>query len=157
MPLIPCTNVFHQGRLSRHITLPPRRFAPSLGVGTTRVRQHRSGSCHHHTSDTKRNEQPSQATAKPSLEEKHAHPPRVVWCAIYSTLTRFAKFRVSDLHTTSTRDATNTLLQRISPRAAIPLLHIREDLPRLRSGSCHHHTSDTKCNEQPSQAIAKPS
>ena len=29
----------------------------------------------------------------PSVE-KHAHPPRVVYCAIYSTLTRFTKFRV---------------------------------------------------------------
>ena len=29
----------------------------------------------------------------PSVE-KHANPPRVVYCAIYSTLTRFTKFRV---------------------------------------------------------------
>ena len=29
----------------------------------------------------------------PSVE-KHAHPPRVVYCAIYSTLTRFTKSRV---------------------------------------------------------------
>ena len=29
----------------------------------------------------------------PSVE-KHAHPLRVVYCAIYSTLTRFTKFRV---------------------------------------------------------------
>ena len=29
----------------------------------------------------------------PSVE-KHARPPRVVYCAIYSTLTRFTKFRV---------------------------------------------------------------
>ena len=29
----------------------------------------------------------------PSVE-KHAHPPRVVYCAIYPTLTRFTKFRV---------------------------------------------------------------
>ena len=33
----------------------------------------------------------------PSVE-KHAHPPRVVCCAIYSTLTRFTKFRACTLH-----------------------------------------------------------
>ena len=33
----------------------------------------------------------------PSVE-KHAHPPRVVYFAIYSTLTRITKFRVSNLH-----------------------------------------------------------
>ena len=36
------------------------------------------------------NEQPSQATETPSVE-KHAHPPRVVYCAIYPTLTQFTK------------------------------------------------------------------
>ena len=35
--------------------------------------------------------------------EKHAHPPRVVYCALYSTLTRFTKFRVLNLHITSTK------------------------------------------------------
>ena len=57
------------------------------------IRQPRSGSCHYPTAVTKCNEQPSQATATPSVEE-HAHPPRVVYCAIYSTLTRFTKSRV---------------------------------------------------------------
>ena len=46
------------------------------------------------------NEQPSQATETPSVE-KHAHPPRVVYCAIYLTLTRITKFRVSNLHITT--------------------------------------------------------
>ena len=156
---------------------PPRRLAPSLGLGTTWVRQPRSGSCHYPTAATKCNEQPKQATANPvggkacsstkggllryipntysihkvsSLKfayfqgrlsrhitspsektrpeswsgdymgkaipvwqlslshrtnsrskpqqtpsvEKHAHPPRVVYCAIYLTLTRFTKSRV---------------------------------------------------------------
>ena len=72
---------------------PPRRLVPSLGLGTTWVRQPRSGSCHYPTAATKCNEQPSRATETPSVE-KHAHPPRVVYCAIYSTLTRFTKFRV---------------------------------------------------------------
>ena len=44
---------------------PPRRLVPSLGLGTTCVRQLRSGSCHHPTAATKCNVQPSQATAKP--------------------------------------------------------------------------------------------
>ena len=30
--------------------------------------------------------------------EKHAHPPRVVYCAIYPTLTQFTKSRVRNLH-----------------------------------------------------------
>ena len=77
---------------------PPRRLVPSLGRGTTWVRQLRSSSCHHPTAATKCNEQPSQATETPSVE-KHAHPPRVVYCATYSTLTRFTKFRVGNLHT----------------------------------------------------------
>ena len=36
----------------------------------------------------------------PSVE-KHAHPPRVVYCAIYLTLTLITKFRVSNLHITT--------------------------------------------------------
>ena len=46
------------------------------------------------------NEQPSQATETPSVE-KHAHPPRVVYCAIYLTFTLITKFRVSNLHITT--------------------------------------------------------
>ena len=44
---------------------PPRRLAPSLGLGTTWVRQLRSGSCHHPTAATKCSEQPSRATENP--------------------------------------------------------------------------------------------
>ena len=57
---------YFQGRLFRHITSPPpspRRLVPSLGLGTTWVRQPRSGGCHHPTAATKCNVQPSQATA----------------------------------------------------------------------------------------------
>ena len=39
------------------------------------------------------NERPIKATETPSVE-KHAHPPRVVYCDIYPTLTRFTKSRV---------------------------------------------------------------
>ena len=46
------------------------------------------------------NERPRQATETPSVE-KHAHPPRVVYCAIYLTLTLITKFRVSNLHITT--------------------------------------------------------
>ena len=100
MPLIRCTNVFYKGDYPVTLLPPPRRLAPSLGLGTTWVRQLRSGSCHHPTAATKSNEQPSRATETPSVE-KHAHPPRVVYCAIYPTLTRFTKFRVSNLHITT--------------------------------------------------------
>ena len=51
MPQIHCTNIFFQGRLSHHIT-SPSEIVPSLGLGTTWVRQLRSGSFHHPTSDT---------------------------------------------------------------------------------------------------------
>ena len=80
-----------KGGCSVTLLPPPRRLAPSLGLGTTWVRQPRSGGCHHPTAATKCNEQPSQATETPSVE-KHAHPPRVVYCAIYLTLTLITKF-----------------------------------------------------------------
>ena len=44
---------------------PPRRLVPSLGLGTTWVRQLLSGSCHYPTAATKCNERPRQATANP--------------------------------------------------------------------------------------------
>ena len=57
---------YFQGRLPvTYITSPPRRLVPSLGLGTTWVRQPRSGGCHHPTAATKCNERPSQATANP--------------------------------------------------------------------------------------------
>ena len=65
MPLIRCTNVFYKGDYPVTLLPPPRRLAPSLGLGTTWVSQLRSGSCHHPTAATKCNEQPSQATANP--------------------------------------------------------------------------------------------
>ena len=65
MPLIRCTNVFFQGRLSRHITFPSEKTRPESWPGNTWVRQLRSGSCHYPTAATKCNEQPSQATANP--------------------------------------------------------------------------------------------
>ena len=65
MPLIRCTNVFYKGDYPVTLLPPPRRLVPSLGLGTTWVRQPRSGGCHHPTSDTKCNERPSQATANP--------------------------------------------------------------------------------------------
>ena len=45
---------------------PPRRLAPSLGLGTTWVRQPQSGSCHYPTAATKCNVQPSQSHSKRS-------------------------------------------------------------------------------------------
>ena len=65
MPLIRCTNVFYKGDYPVTLLPPPRRLAPSLGLGTTWVRQLRSGSCHHPTAATKCNERPSQSHSKP--------------------------------------------------------------------------------------------
>ena len=65
MPLIRCTNVFYKGDYPVTLLPPPRRLAPSLGLGTTWVRQLRSGSCHDPTAATKCKEQPSRATANP--------------------------------------------------------------------------------------------
>ena len=64
--------------------------------------------CEHLHTVTNSRAKPKQT---PSVE-KHAHPQRVVYCAIYYTLTRFTKFRVSNLHITNTPDAVNTLHQR---------------------------------------------
>ena len=50
-----------------------------------------------YTCVTKAETKPQQT---PSVE-KHAHPPRVVYCAIYLTLTLITKFRVSNLHITT--------------------------------------------------------
>ena len=52
------------------------------------------------------NESVTNSRAKPQKTpsvEKHAHPPRVVYCAIYLTLTctLITKFRVSNLHITT--------------------------------------------------------
>ena len=100
MPLIRCTNVFYKGDYPVTLLPPPRRLAPSLGLGTTWVRQLRSGSCHYPTAATKCNDSRAKPQQTPSVE-KHAHPPRVVYCAIYPTLTRITKFRVSNLHITT--------------------------------------------------------
>ena len=63
MPLIRCTTYFFKGGYPVTLLPPPRRLAPSLGLGTTWVRQPRSGSCHYLTAATKCNERSSQATA----------------------------------------------------------------------------------------------
>ena len=87
----------------------------------------------------------------PSVE-KHAHQPRVVYCAIYSTLTRFTKFRVCIFP----REAIPVTLlpppRRLAPSLGLGTTWVRQ----LRSGSCHHPTAATKCNEQPRQATANP-
>ena len=128
MSLIRCSKVFCQGRLSRHIASPSEKTRPDYMCKAEKckrgfitlswVRQLRSGSCQHPTAATKCNEQPSQTTETPLVE--NAHPPRVVYCAIKSTLNRFTKFRVSNLHITCTPDAANTLHQSILSREAIP-------------------------------------
>ena len=89
----------------------------------------------------------------PSVE-KHAHPPRVVYCAIYPTLTRFTKSRVRNLHI-SKGGYPVTLLP--PPRRLVPSLGLGTTWVRQpRSGSCHYPTAATKCNVQPSRATANP-
>ena len=64
MLLIRCTNVFFQGRLSRHITSPFEKTRPeSWPRDYMVVRQLRSGSCHYPTAASKCNVRPSRATA----------------------------------------------------------------------------------------------
>ena len=120
MPLICCTNVFFQGQLSRHITSHSEKTRPEswsgnyMGKAAPVWQLSLSHRCHQ-----------MQRTAEPKPQqtpsvEKHALPLRVVYCAIYTTLTRFIKFRVRNLHITSTQYAANTLHQHIFPRAAIP-------------------------------------
>ena len=112
MPLIRGTNVFYKGDYPVTLLPPPRRLAPSLGLGTTWVRQLRSGSCHHPTAATNVTNSRAKPQQTPSVE-KHAHPPRVVYCAIYLTLTLITKFRVSNLHISTRYYAANTWHQRI--------------------------------------------
>ena len=90
MPLIRCTYVFFQGRLSHHILPPPRRLAPSLGLGTSWVRQPRPGSCHYHTFATKRNGRAKQQKPR-RWKSMLIHQG---WFTALYTLTRFTQFRV---------------------------------------------------------------
>ena len=66
------------------------------------------------------NEQPSQATETPSVE-MHAHPPRVVNCAIYSTLTRFTKFQVLKFAYYKHSNSANTLHQHLFFKGGYPV------------------------------------
>ena len=80
----------------------------------------------------------------PSVE-KHAHPPRVVYCAIYSTLTRFTKSRVSNLHISKGGYPVILLPppRRLAPSLGLWTTWVRQP----RSGGCHHPTAATKCND----------
>ena len=92
--------IFPREAIPSHYFPPPRRLVPSLGLGTTWVRQPRSGSCHYPTAATNSNEQPSQATENPVGGKacSSTNPSRMVYCAVYPTLTRFTKSRVWNLH-----------------------------------------------------------
>ena len=70
------------------------------------------------------NEQPRRATETPSVE-KHAHPPGVVYCAIYLTLTQFTKSRVLKFA---------YFQGRLSPLHYFPL---REDSTRVLAWGLH--------------------
>ena len=97
MPLIRCTNVFSKGGYPVKLLPPPRRLVPSLGLGTTWVRQLQSGSCHYPTAATKCNEPPSRVTETPSVE-KYAHPPRVVYCAIFTIFALSAGYLLTKIN-----------------------------------------------------------
>ena len=72
-----------------------RLVLPYKGLkGKARIPPNPGQRCHHPTAATKCNEQPSQAAQQTPSVEKHAHPPRMVYCAIYPTLTQFTKSRV---------------------------------------------------------------
>ena len=107
----------------------------------------------------------AQPQQTPSVK-KHAHPPRVVYCAIYPTLNRFTEFEICILQALNMPliRCTNvfskggypvTLLP--PPRTLVPSLGLGTAWARqLRSGSCHYPTAATKCNIQPNQATANP-
>ena len=146
-------NTLHQ-RISKGgypVTLlpPPRRLAPSLGLGTTWVRQLRSGSCHHPTAATKR------ATANPVGGKACLSTKGGLLRYILNTYSihkvsslKFAYFqgRLSR-HITSPSD-----WRRLAPSLDLGTTWVRQ----LRSGSCHHPTAATKCNERPNQSHRNP-
>ena len=71
--------IFPREAIPSYYFPPPRRLAPSLGLGTTWVRQLQSGSCHYPTAATKCNEQPSKATANP-VGRKACSPTKGGFC-----------------------------------------------------------------------------
>ena len=90
---------------------PPRSLATSLGLGTTWVSEAApfwqllsSHRCHQ-LNVTNSRAKLQQTTSV----EKHAHSPRMVYCSMYYTHTRFTKLCVSNLHITSTPDAARRL------------------------------------------------
>ena len=103
--------VFSKGGYPITLLPPPRRLVPSLGLGTTWVRQPRSGSCHYPTSATKCNEQPSQATANPVT-------------ALYTQHLLDSQSFEFEIDITRAQYAANTLHQHIFPREAIPSHYI---------------------------------
>ena len=120
MPLIRCTNVFFQGRLSRHTTSPSEKTRPESWPGNTWVRQLRSGSCHHPTAATKCNVQPSQATANPVGGKACSSTKGGLLRYILNT---YSIHKVSSLKFAYYKHLiyrAYTLHQRIFPREAIP-------------------------------------
>ena len=118
MPQILCTNVFVQGDYPVILLPHPRRLAPSLGLGTTWVRQLRSGSCHHPTAATK-----CKRTAEPSHRKPRRWKRMLIhqgwFTALYTLhLLDSQSFEFRNLHITSTQYAANTLHHRIFPREA---------------------------------------
>ena len=132
MPLIRCTNVFFQGRLSRHITSPSEKTR--LVLGTTWVRQIRSGvviipPLPPNVTNGRAKPQQTQSV------EKHAHPQG--WLiALYSQHLLASQSFEFLLHITP--DAANTL-HRILPRDAISSHYfpLREHSPRVLAWGLH--------------------
>ena len=80
---------YFQRRLSRHITSPSEKTRPESWPGDY------MGKATPVWPPLPPNVTNSRAKPQQTLSmEKHAHPPRVVYCATYPTLTRFTKSRV---------------------------------------------------------------
>ena len=131
-----------KGGFSVTLLPPPRRLAPSLGLGTTWVRQPRSGGCHDPTAATKCNERPSQATAKP-VGGKACSPTMMVYCAInptFSSSLKFAYFQGSlSRHITPPPPPP----RRLVPSLGLGTTWVRQPRSGLSIGTFHSNVSQT--------------
>ena len=85
---------------------------------------------------------------KPRQWKKHAHPQRVVYCAIYLTLTRITKFAycyplICRLYVALTYSTRETIPLHYFPLRETSLGLGTTWVRQLRPGSCHHPTAAT--------------
>ena len=137
MPLICCTNVFFQGRLSRHITTPSEKTHPESWPGDYVGKATLFWQLSSSTAATKCNVQPSRATANP-VGGKACSSTKggLLRCIVnhYSI-----QFRVRNLHITSTQYAANMLHQYVAPtyffKGGYPVTQIKR-LNKMQSLAC---------------------